>query len=99
MGYLDIISVHIMMDGPEHVLLASTQGGMLQDMRHTSVVGWIRLEGNGENIVLVVSVDVEILGTSPVVLKLISSQLQLRHMFLTLQCEAMQRLAQPDLMV
>ncbi len=56
-------------------------------MRHTSVIRRISLEPNGEDIILVVPCYMQVLCPSLLMLQMNCCQLQLRHMFRTLQRE------------
>lgn len=62
---------------------------MLQYMGHASVIWRIRLKPDREDIVLVVSCNVQILSSSSVMLKLKSCKLQLWDMLRPLESEAM----------
>lgn len=62
---------------------------MFKDMRHTSGIWWVGLEADAEDIVLVVSCDVQVVGTGLVVLEEERRQLELRHMLRLLQSESM----------
>lgn len=50
------------------LLLTSTQGGVLQDMRHTCGVRRVRLESDAENIVLVFPCNMEVVRVCLVML-------------------------------
>ncbi len=50
------------------LLLTSAKGGVLQDVRHSCIIWRIGLEADREDIVLVVSVDMEVFGTCFVML-------------------------------
>ena len=63
---------------------------MLEYMRHASGVWWIRLEANTEDIVLVFSCYVQIVGARLVVLEEQCRQLQLRDVLGALEGEAME---------
>ncbi len=62
---------------------------MLQDMGHTSVVGWVGFESDGEGIVHVVSSQVQVIGARLVVLKMERGDFQLRHALDAMQSEPM----------
>lgn len=66
---------------------------MLEDVRHTSRIGRVRLEADGEDIVGVVAGDMQVLGAGLVVLQVEGCQLQLRHLLDPLEGEAMELLA------
>lgn len=66
---------------------------MLQNVRNTSIIGWISLESDGEDIVLVVSCDMEMLCASLVMLEKQSCKLQLRNMLGAFQREAVELLS------
>ena len=51
-----------------YVLLAPTKSGVLQNVGHTSVIWWVRLEPNGEDIVLVVPRNMKVLCPSLIML-------------------------------
>lgn len=53
---------------------------MLKNMRDTSVVGRIRLEADGEDIVAVIASNMEVVGAGLVVLQMDGRKLQLRYM-------------------
>ena len=63
---------------------------MLQDVRNARVVWRVRLEGDREDVVLVISIDVKVICSCLVMLKLESCQLQLRHVLNTLESKAME---------
>ena len=62
------------------ILLTATQSGVLQDMRDTGVVWGVRLEADREDIVAVVTGNVQMLCSGLVVLQVQSSQFQLWDM-------------------
>ena len=67
-GYL-IISVKFHREHyVDRLLLTPTKDGVFQDMRNPRCIWRVRLEPNGENIVLVVSRKMEILGAGTVML-------------------------------
>jgi hypothetical protein len=66
---------------------------MLEDVGHSRGVWWVRLEANGEDIVRVVSRDVQIFGARLVMLEMEGGQLKLRHLPNTLKGESMELLA------
>ena len=65
---------------------------MLQDMGHPGVVWRIGLEPNREYIVLVISRNVHILGTSLIMLQMQRCQLELRYVLSAFEGEAMELL-------
>jgi hypothetical protein len=66
---------------------------MLQDMRNTRVIGRVGLEPDGEDIVAVISGNVEMLRASLVVLQVQRSQLELWDVLGSQQCEAVELVA------
>lgn len=62
---------------------------MFKDMRHTRGIWRVCLEADAEDIVLVVSCDVQVVGTGLVVLEEQRRQLELRHMLCLLKSESM----------
>ena len=62
---------------------------MLQNMRDASVVGRVRLEANGKDIVLVVPRNVQVLGACFLMLQMKGCKLKFRYMLSTLQGKAM----------
>jgi len=66
---------------------------MLEDMRHSSVVRRVRLEADGEDIVRIVSRDMEIFCPCLVVLQLERRQLQFGDLLHALESEAVELLA------
>lgn len=81
------------------ILLTPTKGGVLQDMGHTSVIWRVCFKPDGEDIVLVIPSNMEILCSSPVMLQVKSCKLQLWHMLRTFQCKAMNIFAWPGILV
>ena len=71
------------------ILLTATKSGVLQDMGHTSVIRRVSFKPDGEDIILVIPRDMEILCSSLVVLQMKSCKLQLRDMLRAFQCKAM----------
>lgn len=66
---------------------------MLQDMGHTGIVGRVCLETDREDIVAIVSGDVQMLGAGLVVLQVQRRQLELRDMLRPQQRKAVELLA------
>jgi hypothetical protein len=66
---------------------------MFEDVRHPSVIGRIRLEPDGEDIVRVISGDVEVVRPGLVVFELEGCQLQLGDLLHALESEAMDLLS------
>jgi len=66
---------------------------MLQYVRNTSVIGRVGLEPDGEDVVLVVSCDMEMLRASLIMLEQQRCKLQFRNMLGALQGEAVQLLS------
>lgn len=62
---------------------------MFKDMRHTSGIWWVCLEADAEDIVLVVSCDVQVVGAGLIVLEEQRRQLELRYMLRLLEGESM----------
>ena len=62
------------------ILLTPTKGGVLQDMGHTSIIRRVGFKPNGEDIILVIPRDMEILCSSLIMLQVKSYKLQLRDM-------------------
>lgn len=62
---------------------------MFQDVRHSRIIWGIRLEPDGEDIVLILPGNVEIISASLVVLEVQGRQLEFRDMLRTDQSEAM----------
>jgi hypothetical protein len=62
---------------------------MLEDMRHSRIVRRICLESDRENVVLVFSGNVQVVGASLVVLQVQSCQLEFGDMLRTEESEAM----------
>lgn len=73
-----------------HSLLTSAKRCMFEDVRHASVVGRIGLESDGEDIVRIVSRDVEVVCARLVMLELQCRQLQLGDLLDTLESKAME---------
>lgn len=78
-------------------LLAATQSGVLQDVRHAGVIRGVGLEADGKDIVAVITGNVKMLGTSLVVLQVHSRQLELGHMLGAQQGEAVKLPACPGI--
>ena len=70
--------------------MASAERGMLKYMGDTCVIWGVSFEANREDIVLVVSGNVQILRSSFLMLESKSSELQFRDMLLALEHEPMQ---------
>jgi len=66
---------------------------MLENMGGTSVVCWVCLETNGEDAILVISCDVNVICSRFVVSELDSCQLQLGNELRPLNSEAMEPVA------
>lgn len=66
---------------------------MLKNVRYSRSIGWVRLESNGEDIVRIISRDMEIVGTGLVMVESQGRQLQFWEMFCTLQREAVKNMA------
>lgn len=62
---------------------------MFQYVRHPSIIGWVGLKSDGEDIVLVVPRDVKILSASLFVLEMESRKLKFWDMLSPLEGEAM----------
>jgi hypothetical protein len=66
---------------------------MLEDMRHSSVVWGVRLEADGEDIVRIVSRNMEVLCPRLIMLEFECCQLQLGDLLYALESEAVELLA------
>ena len=66
---------------------------MFKDMRNPGIVWRVSLESNGEDIILVIACDVQVLCSCFIMLKVQRSQLQLRNVLSTFERKAMQLLA------
>lgn len=63
---------------------------MLQDVGDAGVIGRVRLEADGEDIVGVVARNMQIVGAGLVVLQLQCRQFQLRNVLCSDECESME---------
>ena len=70
--------------------MASAERGMLKYVGDTCVIWGVSLEANREDIVLVVSGNVQIFRSSSLMLEFKGSKLQFRDMLLALEHEPMQ---------
>lgn len=66
---------------------------MFEDVWHAGRIWRVRLEPDAEDIVLIISCHVQVVGASLVVLEQQRRQLQLRHVLALFQCEAMNAIA------
>lgn len=74
------------------LLLTSAQCGVFEDVRDASIVRGIGLETDGEDIIGIIAANVQVLGTSFIVLQVQRGQLELRNGFGALQRESMKAL-------
>lgn len=81
------------------ILLTPAKGGVLQDMGHTGVIRRVGFKPDGEDVVLVIPRDMEILCSSPVMLQVKSCKLQLGDMLRAFQCKAMNIFAWPGILI
>ena len=81
------------------ILLAPTKRGVLQDMGHTSVIRRVCFIPDGEDIILVIPCNMEILCSSLVMFQMKSCKLQLRDMLRTFQRKAMNIPAWPGILI
>ena len=81
------------------ILLTPTKRGVLQDMRHTSVIRRVCFKPDGEDIILVIPSNMEILCSSPVMLQVKSCKLQLPDMLRAFQRKAMNIFAWPGILI
>lgn len=73
-------------------LLATTERGVLQDVRDACVIRGIGLETDGEDVVAIISGNVEMFSAGFVMLQVQSRQLQFRDMLRSQQREAVKLL-------
>ena len=66
---------------------------MLEDVRQARPIDRVRFEVDGEDIILIVSVYMQVFCTSLVMFQLQRSQMQFRHVLHLLKCEAMEAIS------
>ncbi len=65
---------------PNRILLAAAEGRVLEDVGDAGVVGRIRFEADGEDIVAVLSGEVEVVGARLLVFQMKGGELELGNM-------------------
>jgi hypothetical protein len=75
------------------VPVTAAERGVLQYMRHARTVWWVCLEADGKDIVRIISGNMQVVGASLVMLQVQRGELELRHLFDSLQREAMELFA------
>ena len=75
--------------------VTTAERGVFQYVWDAGIIWRVSLEANAENIVLVVSCNMEIFCASLVVLQMNSCKLELRNVFGTLQSESVQMISRP----
>ena len=76
-GYLNTVRAISEVGGYGILLFAPAQGDVLQDMRDSRRIRGIGFESNGEDVVWIISRNMQVLGTRLVVLQVQSRHLQL----------------------